>query len=788
METRLIQPKNDGDDFSLPELRLKPIFLMLSMLPILAQAQSLSNPQFVPQQSLPQQSLPQIDIIATTPMGSSGIPLDRFAGNAQIIGNKDIPIDSISVAETLNDQGNSIFINDTQGNPFHVDLNYRGFTAAPTLGTPQGLSVFLDGIRMNEPFGDVMAWDLIPHIAIANLSLIPGSNPVYGINTLGGAIALETKSGFSYTKNEAKVSTGSYGRASLDAQTGGNSDGNAYYLGFTSFNEDGWAMNTRSQIRQAFTKFSHRSEDVGLDVSMMYSDNNLRGNQTVPLSNQNQAELGYSHPDYMSSQNLMLNVKGTFNVDTFNNVEASVYYRKINRSMFNSNIFAWLKDPATNNTENCYQTLDCPASNILTSVSQNIVGMNFEWSNNQPIGELNQVFTIGGNLEYGNTAMSNLGQNSFINTQNNNESIGVGPQLAQSQIDSKNQRFGMYLADIISLNDSLNLNVSARYDYAKISLSGASCTDVNLCNNLELIPGVNNGVSDVSGTHTYQRINPAVGLNYQVNPALTTFISYSEGFRTPSAIELACADSLNPCSGIPNSFASDPELKAVVSRTIEIGFRGKVSDALSWRAAVFNSDLTDDIIFNQTNANQGYFANVGSTRRSGLEIGFNGNQQKWDYAVTGSYVDATFQSPFNPANANNSSCIAQGGCSAVTVQPGAHIPNIPALMLKAKLSYQFVPTTKLSAQILAQGPSYARGDETNTDINGQVPGYMVAKLSATYQLDKHLMLFGSVNNLLDHRYSNFGNLATNNIGSGNAEQFRSFSSGRSILLGVNGKF
>jgi outer membrane receptor protein involved in Fe transport len=401
---------------------------------------------------------------------------------------------------------------------------------------------------------------------------------------------------------------------------------------------------------------------------------------------------------------------------------------------------------------------------------------------------MNQVLTIGGNLESGNTSMTNLGQNSWINTQNNNESIGVGPQLAQAQIDSKNQRFGLYLSDIISLNDSLNLNVSARYDYAKISLSGVSCTDINLCNNLNIVPGGGNAVSDVSGTHTYQRINPAIGLNYQVSPAFIGFMSYSEGFRTPSAIELACADSLNPCSGIPNSFASDPELKAVVSRTIEIGFRGKLSDELSWRAAVFNSDLTDDIIFNQTNANQGYFANVGSTRRSGLELGFNGNHQKWDYALSGTYLDATFQSPFNPANANNSSCIAQGGCSNVIVQPGSHIPNIPALMMKAKLSYQLAPSTKLSTQILAQGPSYARGDETNTDLNGQVPGYMIAKLSATHQLDKYLMLFGSVNNVFDHRYSNFGTLAMNNINSGNAEQFRSFSSGRSILFGINGKF
>ena len=760
------------------------LFVFLALLgPIHLQAQSVSSKELIQQFTLP-----QIDIIATTPLGTSGIALERFAGNAQVIGAKDIPEDISSVPEILNGQATSVFMNDTQGNPFQVDVNYRGFTASPTLGTPQGLSVFLDGIRMNEPFGDVMSWDLIPHIAIENVSLIPGSNPVYGINTLGGSIALETKSGFSYAKNEAKFSMGSFGRVSLDAQTGGNHEGNAYYIGVTGFNEDGWAMFMRSEIRQAFAKLSHRNEDIGLDLSMMYSDNNLYGNQTIPLSSLNQAELGYSHPDYVSSQNLMVNLKGTFSVDIFNNIEASIYYRKINRSIFNSNISSWINDPNINNTSSCYISANCPSSNILTNVNQNIMGLNFEWSNSQPIQEINQIFTMGGNFESGNTSMSNIGQNSFIDTGRNNESISIGPSLQQAQIDSNNQRFGFYLSEIVSINDALNLNVSARYDYAKINLSGVSCTDNNLCNNLDIVSGGNNSVSDVSGTHTYQRINPAFGLNYQFNPSLTGFLSYSEGFRTPSAIELACADSTNPCSGIPNSFASDPELKAVVSRTIEIGVRSKVSDSLSWRAAAFDSELSDDIIFNQTNASQGYFANVGNTRRMGIELGLNGNYKKWSYGVLGSYIDATFQSPFTPANANNSSCIALGGCNGVIVQPGSHMPNIPALSTKFNLSYQITPQTKINSQIIAQGPSYARGDETNTDVNGQVPGYMLVKLSASHQLDTRFTVFATINNLLDYRYSSFGNLAMNNITTGSAEQFRSYSPGRSILFGINGKF
>jgi outer membrane receptor protein involved in Fe transport len=202
--------------------------------------------------------------------------------------------------------------------------------------------------------------------------------------------------------------------------------------------------------------------------------------------------------------------------------------------------------------------------------------------------------------------------------------------------------------------------------------------------------------------------------------------------------------------------------------------------------AIFTSNLSDDIIFNQTNATQGYFANVGSTRRNGIELGLSGQYRQWTYAFNGSYIDATFQSPFNPANNNNSSCISLGGCSNVVVQPGSKIPNIPAFLLKFNTTYQISETTQLGTQIYAQGPTYARGDETNTDINGQVPGYMLMKVSASHRLSPQVTIFGSINNLLNRNYSSFGNLAMNNITTGIAEQFRSYSGGRTIVLGIQG--
>ena len=88
----------------------------------------------------------------------------------------------------LNRRANGIHLNEMTGNPFQADVNYRGYTASPVLGTPQGLSVYLDGVRQNQPFGDVVSWDLIPRNAISTVTLISGSDPLFGLNTLGASV------------------------------------------------------------------------------------------------------------------------------------------------------------------------------------------------------------------------------------------------------------------------------------------------------------------------------------------------------------------------------------------------------------------------------------------------------------------------------------------------------------------------------------------------------------------------------------------------------------------------
>src|SRR5262249_9659493 len=153
-------------------------------------------------------------------------------------------------------------------------VNYRGYTASPLLGTPEGLSVYMDGVRQNQPFGDVVAWDLIPKIAISEVALMPGSNPLFGLNTLGGALSIETKRGYSAPGASLTVSGGSFGRRAAEFEYGGsNAMGLNWYVAGNLFREDGWREHSPSEVRQSFAKLGWQHAKTSVALSFAYADN-----------------------------------------------------------------------------------------------------------------------------------------------------------------------------------------------------------------------------------------------------------------------------------------------------------------------------------------------------------------------------------------------------------------------------------------------------------------------------------------------------------------------------------
>lgn len=748
----------------------KPIALSLNGL--IAMAMSHAQTQ---DPEKPVATLNEVTIISNSPVGKTGIAANKFSGNVQTLSGEALNTSAIDLTQKLNQSLGSVNVNDTQGNPFTVDVNYRGFTASPQLGTPQGLSVFLDGMRINEPFGDVVSWDLIPQIVIDKVTVIPGSNPVYGLNTLGGAISMSTKSGASFTGSQGGIGIGSFGRRTIDVEHGSQSENDNLYFAASLYNDKGWAVNNPSRARQFFGKYVTNGQYWDGSLSLMLADNMLYGNQTVPLSMLDQAAQGYSHPDYIATKNVALNAAGNFELNALNNLAGNLYYRHLDREILNSNVGSLLSD--STNDVSClgHSPIDCPATNLLAHYKQELVGVNGQWNNTARLWSEFQTSTIGINAEFSNTGFGNVGQ--YANIDGSRGLVGLAAYMPQADINSSSQRLGLFGTSIFDVSENLSVTASARYDYASLKLSGQSCIDDALC---DLTAGLGR-IADVSGDHAYQRLNPSVGMTYQIAPLLTGFANYAEGFRAPSAIELACSDPTAPCSGVPNAFGADPELQSVVSKTYEVGMRGSGSKYLIWRAAYYHTLLQHDILFNQSSLTTGYFSNVGQTLRQGLEIGLEGKIGQLRYAMDLDLIHASYQAGFDIANPANSAF-------SVPVKPGDSIPGIPRWVYKVNVSYPITINTRFSLSMQSQGSHYARGDENNADINGQVPGYTVVKVDLQSGITKTFNLYAGINNLLDVRYANYAALAVNNVTAGLAEQFRSLGAPRTIYAGIQARF
>lgn len=703
-----------------------------------------------------------VEVVGTTPLPSVGTPINQVPSNVQTGSSKDIQQQkSLDLSEYLDNNLGSVSTSNSVANPYQADVSFRGFTASPLLGTPQGLSVFLDGVRVNEPFGDVVNWDIIPANAIANINLIPGSNPLFGLNTLGGALAVHTKSGSDYPGISATAYGGSWGRRAFEFEAGGADEktGLDYFVSGNTFKENGWRDHSKSEVNQLFGKLGWHDDKSDLDLSVALADTDLEGTQALPVSMMNNRKQAYTYPDSIGNNLAMISLKGTHFLAEDKLIAGNVYYRKNRITGFNSNA----------------EGLGVGDSlNIASTTNQDGFGASLQFTLlGDLVGHKNQ-FTVGGSVDMGRTDfISDSYVASVVGAQTVTDDP-TAPATAFVRLKARNDYYGLFATDTFSITNQLHLTLSGRYNIAKINLSGLSHDDA-------LAPTD----SDLTGNHRYSRFNPAIGLNYNPSNSLGFYGGYNEGMRAATPVELSCADKDRPCS-LPNAFAADPHLDMVVVKTWEGGVRGKLNNSVNWNVGFYNSENSNDIQFIASNVSgSGYFQNVGETRRRGAEVGFNGRVDKLTFAANYGFVDATYESDFTVVSEANSSRDLVD--NTLQVKKGNKIPGIPRQTLKFRLGYDILPQWSIGSNIVFAAGQYARGDENNQDVNGKVPGYSVVHLDTHYTLNDNWKLFAKVNNIFDTKYSTFG-VVGNNIFTSQDEQFRSPAAPRAAWVGVTYEF
>ena len=719
-----------------------------------------------------------IEVQGATPLSANSNNSAVF-GNVQTLTQDDIEGSvNRSLPELLKTQLASVNLNDVQNNPFQPDLQYRGFTASPLLGLPQGISVYLNGGRVNEAFGDTVHWDLMPLDAIDTVSLYSGSNPLFGQNTLGGALALRTKTGFSFNANEIDLQAGQFGQKAASVESGGNNDHWAYYVNLNHYEEDGWRDYSPSEVQQLFTSLAYKSDKMHLDMNLFMADNELLGNGASPIEllDIEGREAVYTHPDQTNNELTHVNITGDFVLTNTLSLTANMFYRDTQTQSINGDdsdfgacqfadgrvTLCEFEDddddlPVVGEGDDieAVEFIGFDDDTALAEISNvdadeldgtyntgrtdaKATGLSFQLAKQYALSGFSSELIVGasytkGDVNYAaDTTFGILENESAQDSRTVLPIDGLMAQEARVRLDVDTTAWSLFFMNSTQLSSAVSLNLGGRFNRDHIVMEDL----------------IDDGEGSLDGNHRFTQFNPAVGVDITIDEQSQLNLAISQSSRTPSPAELSCADEDDPCR-LPNGFVADPPLDQVVTQTIEANYTTRI-DNIDLMLNVFHSRSKDDIIFQQAGsvASRGYFINVDETQRQGVEFSVGSTWEKLTYRLNYNYLNATYEStftsfsPFNP----------QGPDRLVT--PGDKIPGQPEHLVKLYADYALTDKARLGAEVISASSQYFRGDEANE--NEKIDGYVIANIYASYRFNDTFTASLRVNNVFDKDYETFG--------------------------------
>ena len=728
----------------------------------------------------------RIDVVGVTPMLGGGIPRDRVASTVSVVNPDALAATAVSsTANTLNQRLGSVSLEGATTNPFQPTLRFRGFTASPLLGLPQGIVVYQNGVRINESFGDTVQFDLIPQFAIDQIQLSAGASPTYGLNALGGALALRLKNGFDQNGFRGKLSLGSHDQLNGTAEFGTRLNSFALYAGTSRFKESGWRRASQSDVTQAVVDVGYREGILDAGLSYTHAKTKLNGNGAAPVELLNvDRSAVYTFPD--TTRNELAFTQGRLSValsPTWS-LDATGYYRDMVRHTLNADEFELALCDSSSLPVGHPTNALCASSHLdggldgeslvvdvltgalitqsealgdgalnRTSTSADSYGGTVQTTSRAALGSHDNFLIFGASIDLADVR---FGSNSEVGTMTSERSVVGSGMLAgiagrapddrfNTELTTANQTLGLYFSDTFSAIDRAHLTVSGRYNWTQVDIADQLGTSLN-------------------GTHVFRRFNPGIGGVYQVSDAVAVFGQYAESSRAPVAAELSCADPAEPCR-IPNAFVSDPPLRQAIGRSFEGGLRGRLgvrNRAFEWSVATYRTRIADDILFvaSPRRIGTGFFQNAGDTKRLGFDIDFSGEVADLGWYGSYGFVDASFESVLAlPGNQEVNDAATETG--EVHVTPGDRLPGIPRHSFKAGVQQEWSESWYVSLEAIIESNRIFVGDEGNDQR--ALNGYGILNFYTSYRLGRPVELFVRMDNLLNRQYETFGVLAEADI-------------------------
>lgn len=700
----------------------------------------------------------EIEVIGVTPLRGKGLDRQNIPANIQSATADELARrHALDLSQYMNSKFAGISINEAQSNPLQNDVQFRGFVASPLLGLPQGLAIFQDGVRLNEVFGDTVNWALVPQRAIATLDLVPGSNPVFGLNSLGGALSMKSKNGFDDPGAALEISGGSFDRLEIASEAGGLiADTLAYYVNGSYFTENGWRNFSPSDAARFFGSLGRRGDSSSIFATFTHAGTDLVGNGAAPvqLLEIDRASI-FTHPDNTRNTLNMFNIFGDHALGHSLSMSWNAYYRQSDIDTLNGddtdyeecenlpNVGFMCLDTAEGEDEVVARDENdsrIPANSTTDSATvnrsrteQNGYGGSVQITMHKELGgTVSNQFLAGAGANVGEAGYSAGTELGFLDASRGAVSSGFLVQDAFTKLKTKTTTYSVYLMNTVAIGENLSLSVSGQYNNTSTELRDLLGTALN-------------------GEHEFDRINPSLGITYRMLPNLQVYAGYGRSNRAPSPVELTCADPDDPCR-LPNAFLADPPLKQVVTGTVEAGLRGNLGDT-SWQIGYFNARNENDIIFVSAGraTNQGYFDNVGDTDRRGLELSFDGalgDGGSWFFNYT--YLSAEFGENFTVPSPNHP--LADQG--TIEVRAGDRLPGVPNVIAKTGVQYQISPRMSVGGDAIYRSNQVLRGDEGN--LLPTIPGSVAFNLRGEFSVNDFTTLFLILDNVFDNDYETFG--------------------------------
>jgi iron complex outermembrane recepter protein len=611
-------------------------------------------------------------------------------------------------------------LSDEQGNPLLQDLSIRGLTASPVTGLPQGLSVFLDGVRVNEPAVEEVNFDLIPLSDVERVEIVRGPHAIFGRNTLGGAIHIVTRRGGPTPEAEVEVEGGSWEHQEVRARAAGPLGPLDGYLSLGELTERGWRVAGASKGVRTFGKLGLQHEGTDAALSYQFQIDRLEepGSLPLPLLERDRRQ-NYTAGDFFRPTLHLVTANVRQRLAPGLSLAVNGFFRALDTEQFNASFIS-------------------PDTRLFNHTRSE--GAIVQLDHRASPGPLRSRLTAGAEATHNSVhiVVHEEPNANFTATEG-----GIPLPALTSDLSDTQLAFGAFLQEHVRIAEGplagLGATAALRFDRITHDIVDVSPD----------APG------KATGKMAFSAWVPSAGAGWTFTPRWLVSAFYSEGFRAPAFLELTCADPAAPCIGLQAGVAPDTSLAPlhpVRSRSYEVGVSAFPVDGVTASASAFRIDLRDDIYaVTAPGTTRVVFQNVGDTRRQGVELALRVQRGPVDVLGSYAYTLATFESELALASPRTVDGVE-------TVRPGAELPLNPRHRLDLDGRFRALSWLTLSAGLRYTSSQHFIGDEAN--VAPTLAPYVILRAGAEARWRTWTAFLRAVN-LLDRRYETFGTFAPN---------------------------